>query len=42
MKVTEDDDILLNLEVNIVNTSTIDPKEQTTIHTIENNKDLEM
>jgi hypothetical protein len=38
MKVIEDDD----LEMNIINTSTIDPKEQTTIHTIENNKDLEM
>jgi hypothetical protein len=41
MKVIEDDDVLVNLEV-IVNTSTIDPKEQTTIHTIENKKDLEM
>jgi hypothetical protein len=38
MKVIEDDD----LKVNIINTSTIDRKEQTTIHTIENNKDLEM
>jgi hypothetical protein len=38
MKVIEDDD----LKVNIINTSTIDRKEQITIHTIENNKDLEM
>jgi hypothetical protein len=38
MKVIEDDD----LEMNIINTSTIDPKKQSTIHTIENNKDLEM
>jgi hypothetical protein len=42
MKVIKDDDVQVNLEVNIVHTSTIDLKEQTTIHTIENNKGLEM
>jgi hypothetical protein len=42
MKVIENNDVLVNLEMNIVNTSTIDLKEQTTIHTIENNKGLEM